>query len=109
MFLKFNGIFTGTFRKTIHISSRRMFLQTAIWVLFSLQSIPQEKKKILQCIDSFIHRIHGKKWYGEGERKKFLNRNVKKSCNAVLLKKKNLMGVTCIREKTDRHSKIYTA
>lgn len=41
------------------------------------------------------------KWCGEGQRKKFLNRIVKKSWSAALLKQKNLMGVTDVREKID--------
>lgn len=35
----------------------------------------------------------------EGENKKFPSRNIKKSWSATLLKQKNLMGVTHIREK----------
>lgn len=47
-----------------------------------------------------------KKSCWEGENKKFRSRNIKKSWSATLLKQKNLIGVTYIREKNPERAKF---
>lgn len=49
-----------------------------------------------------------KKLRWEGENKKFRSRNIKKSWSATLLKKKNVIGVTYIREKKKTETAIFT-